>query len=230
MSLIADLCNILLPRKCVVCQHTLEPTEQCICAACSIQLPRYPIESIEDNEPLRKVWNYAPIQYGATLLYYRHQSSFHNIIIKIKYKGGVQLGIRIGEWAAMEIAPLQLAQQIDVIVPVPADRKRKKRRGYNQAELIAKGMARIMNRPVLNLLEKKDTGTSQTKLSRTARRENTTGKYIATIPDTWRGKHILLVDDVLTTGATIGNCAKALLDCDPKARISIFSLAYNAES
>ena len=128
----------------------------------------------------------------------------------------------------MEIAPLQLAKQIDVIVPVPADRKRKKRRGYNQAELIAKGMAKIMNRPVQNFLEKKDTGTSQTKLSRTARRENTTGKYIATIPDTWRGKHILLVDDVLTTGATIGNCAQALLACDPKARISIFSLAYNA--
>ena len=76
-----------MPRKCVVCQNTLEPTEQYICAACSVQLPRYPLKSIEDNELLRKAWNFAPIQYGATLLYYRHQSDFHNIIIKIKYKG-----------------------------------------------------------------------------------------------------------------------------------------------
>lgn len=228
MSLLADLYNILLPRRCVVCQHTLEPTEQYICAACSIQLPRYPLQSIEDNEPLRKVWNFAPVQYGATLMYYRHQSDFHNILIKIKYKGGAKLGIKIGEWAATETAHLQLAEKIDVIVPVPADRKRIKTRGYNQAEMIAKGMGRIMQRPVMNPLTKKDTGTSQTKLSQRARRENTTGKYTADIPESWKGKSILLVDDVLTTGATIGNCAQALLAADPQARISIFTIALDA--
>lgn len=227
MSLIADLCNILLPRRCVVCQYTLEPTEQYLCTACSIQLPRYPLHSIEDNEPLRKVWNFAPVQYGATLLYYRHQSDFHNIIIKIKYKGGEKLGIKLGEWAATEISHWQFAEKVDVIVPVPSDNKRKKRRGYNQAELIAKGMGRIMQLPVKNFLIKKGTGTSQTKLSLTARIKNTTGKYEACIPESWKGKHILLVDDVLTTGATIGNCAQALLVSDPQAKISIFSLAYD---
>ena len=85
-----------------------------------------------------------------------------------------------------------------------------------------------MKLPVMNLLVKKETGTSQTRLSQTARIKNTTGKYEATIPLSWRGKHILLVDDVLTTGATIGNCAQALLATDPKAKISIFSLAYDA--
>lgn len=227
MSLIADLCNILLPCRCVVCQHTLEPTEQYLCTACSIQLPRYPLHSIEDNEPLRKVWNFAPVQYGATLLYYRHQSDFHNIIIKIKYKGGEKLGIKLGEWVATEIAQWQFAEKVDVIVPVPSDNKRKKRRGYNQAELIAKGMGRIMQLPVKNFLIKKGTGTSQTKLNLTARIKNTTGKYEASIPESWKEKHILLVDDVLTTGATIGNCAQALLVSDPQAKISIFSLAYD---
>ncbi len=228
MSLIADLCNILLPRKCVVCQQTLEPSEQYICTSCSIQMPRYPLQSIEDNEPLRKVWNFAPVQYGATLMYYRHQSDFHNILIKIKYKGGAQLGIKIGEWAATEITHLQLAEKIDVIVPVPADRKRIKTRGYNQAEMIARGMGRIMHRPVMNLLIKKDTGTSQTKLSQKARKENTIGKYEANIPQDWRGKRILLVDDVLTTGATIGNCAQAILATDSQATISIFTIALDA--
>lgn len=228
MSLIADLCNILLPRKCVVCQQTLEPPEQYICTSCSIQMPRYPLQSIEDNEPLRKVWNFAPVQYGATLMYYRHQSDFHNILIKIKYKGGAQLGIKIGEWAATEITHLQLAEKIDVIVPVPADRKRIKTRGYNQAEMIARGMGRIMHRPVMNLLIKKDTGTSQTKLSQKARKENTIGKYEANIPQDWRGKRILLVDDVLTTGATIGNCAQAILATDSQATISIFTIALDA--
>lgn len=228
MSLIADLCNILLPRKCVVCQQTLEPSEQYICTSCSIQMPRYPLQSIEDNEPLRKVWNFAPVQYGATLMYYRHQSDFHNILIKIKYKGGAQLGIKIGEWAATEITHLQLAEKIDVIVPVPADRKRIKTRGYNQAEMIARGVGRIMHRPVMNLLIKKDTGTSQTKLSQKARKENTIGKYEANIPQDWRGKRILLVDDVLTTGATIGNCAQAILATDSQATISIFTIALDA--
>jgi len=228
MSLLADLYNILLPRRCVVCQQTLEPSEQYICTTCSIQMPRYPLQSIEDNEPLRKVWNFAPIQYGATLMYYRHQSDFHNILIKIKYKGGAQLGIKIGEWAATEIAHLQLAEKIDVIVPVPGDRKRIKERGYNQAEMIARGMGRIMHLPVMNLLSKKDTGTSQTKLSQVARKENTAGKYEANIPQDWRGKRILLVDDVLTTGATIGSCAQAILAKDPQATISIFTIALDA--
>ncbi|MBO7069216.1 MAG: ComF family protein [Bacteroidaceae bacterium] len=227
MNLLHDLYNILLPRKCVVCQNTLEPKEQYLCAACSVQLPRYPIQSIEDNEPLRKVWNFAPIQYGATLFYYRHQSDFHNIIIKIKYYGGAELGIKIGEWAAIETSHLQLAEKTDVIVPVPSDRKRERKRGYNQAELIAIGMGKIMHRPVKNLLTRKGTGTSQTKLGQTARRENTTGKYEAHIPLSWKGKSILLVDDVLTTGATIGNCAQALLAADPEAKISFFSLAFN---
>lgn len=217
-----------MPRKCVVCQTILEPTEQHICTACSIRLPRYPLESIEDNEPLRKVWNFAPIQYGATLLYYRHQSDFHNIIIKIKYKGGTELGIKMGEWAATEIAHLNLAEKIDLIVPVPSDSRRKRKRGYNQAELIARGMGKIMHLPVMNLLVKKETGKSQTKLGLEARKENATGNYEAYIPTKHNGKHILIVDDVLTTGATIGSCAQAILAKDLRAKVSIFTLAYNA--
>ena len=214
----------------MVCQKTLEPNEQYLCTSCSIQLPRYPIKSIEDNEVLRKVWNFAPVQYGATLLYYRHQSDYHNIIINAKYKGKAQLGMMIGQWAAIELAHLQLAEKIDVIVPVPPDRKREKERGYNQAEMIAKGLGAAMRRPVENLLVKKDTGKSQTKLDQAARKENVTGTYEARIPQEFRGKHILLVDDVLTTGATIGNCAQTILANDPEARISIFTLAYNATS
>lgn len=217
-----------MPRKCVVCQGILEPHEQYICTSCSMLLPRYPLKSIEDNEPLRKVWDFAPIQYGATLLYYRHLSDYHNIIIKIKYKGGQQLGIKMGEWAATEIAHLKLAEKTDIIIPVPTDSERKRRRGYNQAELIAKGMGKVMDLPVMNLIVKKGTGVSQTKLSQSARKENAIGSYKAVIPVEHRGKHILLVDDVLTTGATIGNCAQAILANDPQAKISIFTLAYNA--
>lgn len=227
MNILKDLYNILMPRRCVVCHNTLEPTEQFLCASCSIQLPRCPIQSIEDNAPLRIVWNFAPIQYGATLLYYRHQSDFHKIIINIKYKGSEGLGIKIGEWAATEIAHLQLAEKVDVVVPVPSDRKREKKRGYNQAELIAIGMGKLMNKPVKNFLIKKETGRSQTKLNQLARKENTTGKYEAIIPQSWRGKSILLVDDVLTTGATIGNCAQTILASDPQARISVFTLAFD---
>ena len=229
MNILKDLYNILMPRRCVVCQETLEPNERYLCASCSIQLPRYPLKSIEDNELLRKAWNFAPIQYGATLLYYRHQSDYHNIIINTKYEGKAKLGIMFGQWAATEIADFQLAEKIDVVVPVPPDLKRKKERGYNQAEMIAKGMGIAMHRPVKNLLIKKGTRKSQTKLSQEARRENVSDTYEAIIPPTYKGKHILLVDDVLTTGATIGNCAKALLQADPEAQVSIFTIAFNAK-
>ena len=228
MSILKDLYNILMPRRCVVCQQTLEPNEQFLCAACSIQLPRYPLKSIEDNEALRKVWDFAPVQYGATLLYYRHQSDYHKMITDIKYRGSEQLGIKMGQWAATEIADLHLAEKIDVIVPIPSDSKRETKRGYNQAELIARGLGKVMHRPVELFLRKRKAGTSQTKLGKKERRENVTGKYEAYIPPSWKGKHILLVDDVLTTGATIGNCAQILLSADPNAKISIFTLAFNA--
>lgn len=229
MNILKDIYNILMPRKCVVCQATLEPSEKYLCTACSVQLPRYPLQSIEDNEPLRMVWNFSPVQYGATLLYYRHQSNYHHIITNIKYNGKTELGIMIGQWAATEVAPFGLAEKIDMIVPVPSDSKREKKRGYNQAELIAKGMGNVMQRPVKNLLIKKGTGKSQTKLDQAARKENAIGIYQANIPEKYRGKHILLVDDVLTTGATLGNCAQALLTADPQTRISIFSLAFNTK-
>ena len=216
-----------MPRKCVVCQGILEPHEQYICTSCSMLLPRYPLKSIEDNEPLRKVWDFAPVQYGATLLYYRPQSDYHKMITDIKYRGGEQLGIKLGQWAAMEMSHWQLAEKIDVIVPVPTDSKRENRRGYNQAELIARGWGNAMQRPVETFLTRSKTGTSQTKLGKKERRENAIGKYEASIPQFWRGKHILLVDDVLTTGATIGNCARTLLNEDPQATISIFTLAYD---
>ena len=86
-----------------------------------------------------------------------------------------------------------------------------------------------MNRPVRNFLIKKESGESQTKLDQTARKENATDTYEALIPAEYKGKHILLVDDVLTTGATIGNCAQAILANDPQAKISILTLAYNAK-
>ena len=229
MKILKDLYNILMPRRCIVCQRILEPDEEHLCTSCSIQMPRYHISSIEDNEPLRKVWNFAPIQYGATLLYYRHQSNYHNIIINAKYKGKTEMGARMGEWAALEIDHLKLEEKIDIIVPVPPDKKRKKKRGYNQAEIIANGMGKVMNRPVRNFLTKKASGESQTRLDQTARKENVTDTYEALIPVEYKGKHILLVDDVLTTGATIGNCAQAILANDPQAKISIFTLAYNAK-
>ncbi len=161
-----------MPRKCVVCQGILEPHEQYICTSCSIQMPRYPLKSIEDNEPLRKVWDFAPVQYGATLLYYRPQSDYHKMITDIKYRGGEQLGIKLGQWAAMEMSHWQLAEKIDVIVPVPTDSKRENRRGYNQAELIARGWGNAMQRPVETFLTRSKTGTSQTKLGKKERREN----------------------------------------------------------
>ena len=226
MNILKDLYNILMPRICVVCRGTLEPDEHFICTNCAIQLPRYPLKSIEDNEPLRKVWNFAPVQYGATLFYYRQQSDYHHLVTNVKYKGQSDLGIMMGKWAALEIAHLGLAGKVDVIIPVPTDKNRKRERGYNQAEMIAIGLGEGMDKPVKTFLKKKNAVASQTKLDKTARIENATGIYQAKIPEAYKGKSILLVDDVLTTGATIGNCALALLADDPLAKISIFTIAY----
>ena len=224
-TLLADLGALLLPRTCPVCGGRMAQGESFICVACSAQWPRYPIAHIDDNTLVRLLWPSFPAVYGATLFIYRHASPFHNILMRIKYQGHTQLAEALGGWGAREFQETALPQWTDVVVPVPLSRRRRMKRGYNQAELIARGLAREFDRPVECMLRRKEGRGSQTHLSSEDRLANAQGIYSAAVPERLRGKHLLLVDDVMTTGATLTACAQALLEADPTAEISVFTLA-----
>lgn len=226
MSLLTDLKELLLPRFCPVCGKLLMEGEDIICAFCAIGLPRYNILHTDDNILLRMVWSTVNVQRALTLLSYNQQSPYHNLIIEFKFHGKSNLAVKLGRWAAVEAAKHDFWAQTDALVPVPLTRWRQWRRGYNQAERLAQGMSEVTGLPVLNLLKRTKNRTSQTHLSGEERRKNAEGIYQAEIPDEWRGKCLVLVDDVMTTGATLSSCALALQNADKSARICIFPLAH----
>ena len=227
MSLIRDLQELLLPRTCPVCGKLLMAGEDVLCAFCAIGLPRYHILNIDDNPLLRMVWDRADVRRATTFLTYIHHSPYHKLVIDVKFHGNSDLAIRLGRWAAMEAEKQGFWEDVDALVPVPLTWWRRWRRGYNQAEMLARGMSEVTGLPVMNFLKRTKNRTPQSRLKGEARKKNAEGIYSATeIPEEWKGKRLVLVDDVMTTGATLGSCANALLCADESATICIFPLAY----
>ena len=227
---VSDLPNLLLPRLCPVCGQRLMPSEHIICMTCTIGWPRILQTSLRDNTMLRLLWPRVPVELGTSLISYRHDMPFHNIIVSIKYHGASSLASELGRWAATEIMHQGLLEQSDVLVPVPISSAKRRRRGYNQAQLLAEGMARECHLPVRTWLVRTDERDTQTHLNKTQRATNTASAFRASIPHEERGRRILLVDDVFTTGATSAACAQALLEADPTATINVFTLALSLDS
>ena len=223
---LSDLQNLMLPRLCPVCSQRLMPNEQFICLACSMDLPRINLNPIDDNAMIRKLWAQIPVKTGTSVIAYRHQSPFHNILVNIKYHGATELAFEMGRWAACEITSTAIFEQIDVMVPVPLSRRKMQKRGYNQSLLLCNGMAQVNRQPIRNWLHRISDENTQTHLNEEERIENTINAFEADIPIDEHGKRILLVDDVFTTGATMTACAKAILKSDETAIINVFTLAY----
>ena len=206
MSILHDITHLLLPRRCPVCRRRLEYTEQSLCAVCASCLPRLWLPGIDDNDMLRHLWTRVPVEHAFSLVAYR-----------------------LGWWAGSEAVRAGLDEYADVLVPVPLTARRLRERGYNQARLLADGMGRAMGVPVMELLVRQQQGTSQTHLSGEGRAQNTTRIYHARLPEALRGGRVVLVDDVMTTGSTLAQCAEAILEADPSAHVSLLTLAFAGE-
>ncbi|MBQ9170105.1 MAG: ComF family protein [Bacteroidaceae bacterium] len=226
MSILSDLKELLLPRLCPVCGKLLMESEDVMCAFCAIGLPRHRITNIKDNLLLRMLWDRVDIKKGTTLLAYNHYSPYHNLIINFKFHGMSDLAVKLGRWAAMEAQRLDFWEGVDALVPVPLTRWRRWKRGYNQAEMLARGMAEVTGLPVVNLIKRTKNRKPQSTLKGEARLKNAEGIYRASVPDEWRGKTFVIVDDVMTTGATLGACSEALQHADEQAKICILPLAF----
>jgi len=164
--------------------------------------------------------------YAAALFVYRGDAPFKKIPYHIKYQGDISAGRYFGEMLGRKLVSCPHFKDVGIIIPVPLHRLRRLKRGYNQAEMLARGMSDVTGLPVVNLLKRTKNRKSQTHLSGEERRKNAEGIYCASVPDEWCGKRLVLVDDVMTTGATLANCALALEKADRNAEICIFPLCY----
>ena len=223
---IISLIDLLFPRKCLVCGKELLTGEYKICLGCETDMPLTFFWSWKDNPAEKKMWGRCYLERVYSLFYYKEDAEHKNLIHSIKYKSEIELALLLGEKLGQKILSDASASTIDLIIPVPLHSKKRRKRGYNQAELIARGINRALNKRVeTKLLLKRKHNVSQTKLSKIMRWKNVSEAYFVAPKYNIEGKHILIVDDVLTSGATIEACYNALSSIG-QIKVSIATLAY----
>lgn len=224
MKWISDLIDLIFPRTCVVCGELLSPQEKDICINCLSTLPK--IEKIHLDEIEKSFWGKVEIERATSFMYYHKNSPYNNLIHRLKYKNRPDTGDRLAFIAAKEIAESGFFDDIDAIVPLPLSKRKMRQRGYNQCDYIAKGLSRATGIPVIkNAVKRLKSNETQTHKSRDERWQNVEGIFALSDAALLEGKHILLIDDILTTGATLASCARSIQEgC--QCKISIFTLAY----
>lgn len=217
--------SLLFPRCCIVCGRPLAKGEECLCTMCNINLPRTGYHLKEDNPVEKLFWGKIPLERATSFFFYRKGSDFRQILHQLKYAGQKNIGAIMGRYMAAELQESGFFEDIDVIVPVPLHKKKQRLRGYNQSEWIARGIAAVTGIPIDTgaVVRHKNTET-QTSKSSLERWENVNGIFELYHVAPLTGKHILIVDDVLTTGATTVECASCLTKIEG-VRISVLTLA-----
>jgi ComF family protein len=221
-----DLVALFFPELCTACGRNLYRNERVICTNCIYHLPLTNFHSDPENKMARQLWGRFPFVQTIAFLYFRKGSRIQNLMHQLKYKKNQETGIRLGELYAYDLKRSTSFKQADLIIPVPLHPSKLKKRGYNQSECIANGISSILNIPVStnNLIRTENTET-QTKKSRYARYENLINAFSIKDKSELINKHIMLVDDVLTTGATLEACSIKLLEIQG-TKISICTLAF----
>ena len=221
--------TLIFPRLCLSCRLAIDAAQQeGICLRCQQQLGRTDNWQLPENEMTDLLAGRLRLTHAAALYVYKTPSPIQEMIHALKYYHRPEIGRRLGLTLGQLLARQPHFAQVDAVVPVPIHDRRRTERGYNQAELIAEGIGQAMDRVVLpHLLLRTDFRGSQTKRGRLERLENVRESFAvnpATIlPDGVR--HLLLVDDVMTTGATLDFCGNALLAAYPEVELSIATLA-----
>lgn len=224
-NILSDFFNLIYPDLCIVCSENLMKNENQICLACLNAIPKTNFHLIPDNPIEKRFWGKVPIFRATSFFYFQKGSAFQKLLHALKYKGNKEIGERMGQYAAIDLIESDDFRTVDVIIPVPLHPSKYRKRGYNQSEWIGKGLALILNKPQDNsTLQRTKENTTQTKKSVFERYENTQGIFECTDHASLIGKHVLIVDDVLTTGSTLEACIRALLEIKD-IKISVFTLA-----
>jgi ComF family protein len=212
MSIFTDIINFLYPRQCDVCGRLLGKGENILCFSCLIDIPRTNFHLKEQNPVSEIFWGRVPIDHASAFFYYFKGSGYQKLLHKLKYKGRAEIGEYLGKLYASELMGTCF-MEYDYLIPVPLYPKKEKTRGYNQSDKIANGFSLISEIPVLNgvLVRHKNTST-QTRKGRFDRYLNMEDMFGLKEAEKIKNQRILLIDDVITTGATLESCAHVLLD------------------
>jgi ComF family protein len=208
-----DFIDLVFPDNCSACDSVLFKGEEYICTRCRYNLPKteYHISPEDENELTKKLWGRARIKYGLAYLKFTKKGSVQKLLHTIKYQNEKEIARTLGHWYGHDLQSSGLNNTFDLMLPIPLHKNKLKRRGFNQSEWFAKGLSESMNIPysndfIVRIAEK----STQTNKGRLERWENVDGIYKVQNGEVLKNKHILLVDDVATTGATFESCIEEL--------------------
>ena len=218
--------HLFFPHNCLGCGTDILNNDELLCAQCFHQLPQTGFLSSPQN-PVEKIfYGRLNIEHAASAFYFNKDSLLQQLIIQLKYRNNQIAGLYLGKILGRLIIDSKRFDNVDVIIPLPLNEKKLLKRGYNQAALIAKGIAEVFHKPVLeNVVERilfTETQTHKGRIERWQTMENVFNVADASII---KNKHILLVDDIITTGATLEACGASILQNESN-KLSICTLAY----
>jgi ComF family protein len=221
-----DFISLLFPHLCYACGKALLKQEDCICLHCLYSLPQTNFHIEKDNPVEKLFWGKTTIRAATALFEFSKSGKVQHLIHSLKYKGKSEIGYVLGKHYGSMLIKAPSFAEVDIILPVPLHKKSLKKRGYNQSEFFARGIAEAMKKEMINdVLIRKEAQGSQTKKSRFTRWKNVEHVFAITPhSEKIKNKHLLLVDDVVTTGATLDACSNQLLRI-PHTQVSVATLA-----
>ena len=222
--IIDNLLRLFLPEICVVCGVELLEMEKGACLKCLYKLPKTNNFKKSQNAVEEHMAGRVPFERIATFSVYTEEGVLPPMIHHLKYRNGKDIGMLLGKLFGEDLLGSDFLAPIDLIVPVPLHRKKRAKRGYNQAEIIAQGISEVTKIPIsVNNLIRVINNPTQTKQTQSERWENVKDIFDVKDVNMYSDKHILLIDDVITTGSTIEACAIALHKCS-NLKISIATI------
>lgn len=219
-----SLLQLVFPHICDGCGSDLLSEESQLCLRCLNAMPETNFEKHPGNPVEKMFWGRLSLVHATAQFYFTKESLMQRLMHQLKYRGNKELGLQLGRLMGISIRESGRFNDIDALVPLPLFPSKEKRRGYNQATVLCNGMAEILCLPVLNntIIRPRHTE-SQTKKGRIDRWKNIEGKFELVNNALIQNKHLLLVDDVVTTGATLESCGNVLLNAE-NVRLSIATL------
>ena len=224
-SWLTDLFDLFFPHLCLACGANQLQRKEILCFSCKRKLPETGMHTMKENRFTDRFYGRIYVQAAAAMYHFKEGNQVQHLIHQLKYQGRSRVGLKLGQDYGKLLSTSPFFTDIDVIVPVPLHPTKERKRGYNQSDHFAMGLSKTMDKPWLKKGLKRITyGESQTNMNRAERYENVMQSFKVGKASDLQGKHVLLVDDVLTTGATLEACSIKILEV-PNTKVSMATIA-----
>lgn len=228
MNVFSSFFELFYPKLCKSCNSPLNTGEKIICTECRHKLPQTNFHLSADNQIEKIFYGRTKIEFASSFLFFNKNGLTQNLIHNLKYKGHQDIGVELGNWFGKVLNDNSKLQDVDYVVAVPLHRRKEKKRGYNQVDTFGRAFAEELGAEYSkNNLVRISQSETQTKKSRFARWKNVEEIFNLNQPELFEGKHIVLIDDVITTGATLEACCHEV-EKSKGVRISIATIAFTS--